>query len=543
MLNVEQITSELARLPDGSLQRYAMMHKDDPYVMSLALSEANRRKELRAGAHMQAPQQPKVAEQALAGMAQQAPEQMPEAVGIGALPAPNMQHFDDGGIVGYGNGGNMDGYNPATGPAGRLAYNNEPVLRMADGGVVAFADEGLVQDDEPAWAQALAATERAQKARAAEKQAAQLKALQAIQATAPQARAAFATQDPRMAQVQQAVQARQQYEEQLNPTAPPTASGAAQAPQGGLPGLITSPAAAQAALAKMQAGVKPQVPEAVQAGISGLQQAQEAMASKNIEAIQQEQANRPLAFKDFETRLKAREERLTAQERDNGPLALLQAGLSIMGGRSPYALSNIGAGAQVGVKAYTDGAEKLQIARDKLDESFGRIEEVRRNESRMDAKELREARMAAMQPAIEAKKLTVSALEKDWGLKSQDATKAFEAVMQNQRSAFEQAGATARANAQVAATLSTPERQVFDALVKKHKGDPAAAYQELVASKREPMSMEKLRAEWLDPGKRAQIAQDYPNVKTFEDYLMVANPAGGGGGGGGFRLLGSRPAQ
>ena len=131
MLNVQQITSDLARLPDQSLQRYAAMHKDDPYVLSLALSEANRRKQLRAGGQQQAQPQPSVADQAVAGMAPQ-PQQLPENVGIGALPAPNMQRMAEGGITGYADGD--------------LIYSNEPVLRMADGGMVAFAEGDLVKD-------------------------------------------------------------------------------------------------------------------------------------------------------------------------------------------------------------------------------------------------------------------------------------------------------------------------------------------------------------------------------------------------------------
>jgi len=47
MINVNQITSQLARMPDQALQQYAAMHKNDPYTISLALSESNRRKQLR----------------------------------------------------------------------------------------------------------------------------------------------------------------------------------------------------------------------------------------------------------------------------------------------------------------------------------------------------------------------------------------------------------------------------------------------------------------------------------------------------------------
>jgi len=110
MINVNQITSRLASMPDQALQQYAAMHKNDPYVMALALSESNRRKQMRQGAQMQAPQQPKVVDQEIAGMAQP----MPEDTGIAQLPAPNMQSMAEGGIVAFEDGGEVPGYAEGT---------------------------------------------------------------------------------------------------------------------------------------------------------------------------------------------------------------------------------------------------------------------------------------------------------------------------------------------------------------------------------------------------------------------------------------------
>lgn len=110
MVNIEQITSTLAKLPDQALQRYAMMHKDDPYIMSLAVSESKRRKEMRSAAQSQGYQeQPKVVDQAVAEMAQPAQQMapMPEEQGIGALPAAQQMNFADGGITGYAGGGDI----------------------------------------------------------------------------------------------------------------------------------------------------------------------------------------------------------------------------------------------------------------------------------------------------------------------------------------------------------------------------------------------------------------------------------------------------
>lgn len=128
--NVTQITSTLRNMPDQQLQQYAAMHKADPYILSLAVAESNDRKAVRASqqAQMAGQKPPTVVDQDLMGMA---PQQLPEQQGIGALKAPNMQNMADGGIAGYSD------------TPEQLAYSNEPVIRMAGGGVAHFRDGGL----------------------------------------------------------------------------------------------------------------------------------------------------------------------------------------------------------------------------------------------------------------------------------------------------------------------------------------------------------------------------------------------------------------
>lgn len=103
MFNVQQITDRLATMSDAQLQQYARMHKDDPYIMPLAASEAKRRQQTRQAAMgQQAAQQatqPTIADQNIASM------QLPEEQGIGVLPAQNIEGMADGGIAGYKEGG------------------------------------------------------------------------------------------------------------------------------------------------------------------------------------------------------------------------------------------------------------------------------------------------------------------------------------------------------------------------------------------------------------------------------------------------------
>ena len=107
-----------------------MMHKGDPYILSLAVSESNQRKQLRAAGQGQAGAmpQPKVADAAIAGMASQ---QLPESQGIAQIPTPNIQGMADGGIAGYDDQEGM-----AQGGMFDFAQRSEPVIRMSDGGHV-----------------------------------------------------------------------------------------------------------------------------------------------------------------------------------------------------------------------------------------------------------------------------------------------------------------------------------------------------------------------------------------------------------------------
>lgn len=153
--NADNITSELAMLPDPALKQMALMHQSDPYMLPLIISEDTRRKQTRAAAQGMGQPQPKVVEQAIAGIGQmpvpQAPQALPlqqpgmgqpaqraaapppqgpqarQAPGIAGLPAPNLAKFADGGIVGYAGGGEPDGSSTA-GDANSLGEQRQRLM-------------------------------------------------------------------------------------------------------------------------------------------------------------------------------------------------------------------------------------------------------------------------------------------------------------------------------------------------------------------------------------------------------------------------------
>ena len=148
---LSNISDNLAMMPDPALQQFAQMHKTDPYMVSLALSESNRRKKLRTAAQGQAGAmpQPRVVDAAIQGMqpapAPVAQTQLPENQGIAQIAAPNIQRLADGGIAGYED----DEEGMATGGMGGMfnfAQQSEPVVRMSGGGIPGYKNGDKVVD-------------------------------------------------------------------------------------------------------------------------------------------------------------------------------------------------------------------------------------------------------------------------------------------------------------------------------------------------------------------------------------------------------------
>ena len=104
--NINQMTADLAAMSDPQLQSYAALHKNDPYTISLAMSESNRRKAMRTP--QGAMGMPKVVDVEIANMAREAlrdKNALPEDSGIAALPERSMSGMADGGIIGYADEG------------------------------------------------------------------------------------------------------------------------------------------------------------------------------------------------------------------------------------------------------------------------------------------------------------------------------------------------------------------------------------------------------------------------------------------------------
>ena len=496
MLNVNQITSYLAKLrPDSALQKYAQMHKDDPYIMALTMSEFNRRKQTRQGAQMNAPEQPKVVDQAIQSMG--AP--MPEDVGIAQLPAGNM-NFADGGIVAFSDGGDVN-LSPA-----QVRQKLAEAVRNRDIEGAQFYRNWLETNVMPARSQApravipggLRAPVRQEPTLVGQTPATQ--SITPAEADAglarvlpPQAPAAPAGARPGTAPGPGTGAPRQRIPSD-DPSAaagqPPRASAGAQdpliaqllrpvsaTPTNFEPSQATVPTAE--GIQTLFAASRPKPEDVVDPFAEQRQELTNLATLQNAQeqaALEKQIKERGLLGEKQEARLKAREEKLGKQEKDLGPLAMIQAGFAIMGGQSRSALQNIGLGAQVGFKGYREGLEKLEASRERIEDGLERIETARRSEGILNDQQRSALRREGNNIVREGKKEGINALTAELGVKRGEANALFNAGINvltekgkigsaertaaaqmdaaNLREAQQQTGANVRAAAQ----LTTQER-------------------------------------------------------------------------------------
>lgn len=403
--NSEKITSQIAMLPDAALKQMAMMHKSDPYVLPLIISEDTRRKQMRqaAQAQMAAQPQPKVVEAEIAGIGQ-----LPEEQGIGALPAPNMQRMADGGIAGYGDDAN-EGY-AMGGSMFDFAQRSEPVLRMAGGGEVkhyAGKADSLVRTTTggKSWFLDIPKTVRDPSV--------------SWYREVPNPLASLADQEfPSKDAAIQAYNAATQSVAASGPSATgadmgmPTGVGLpantdvsslqqpAYTPAGAAPGAQPSPPpapAAQQGLGSIAPSTKVLTPEQAkaQAGeFADFSEARTALAKATSDQETQGARMRTMladslpktpALEGLE-KLLDKQDAETGGEKDKAAgLALLSAGLAIAGGSSRFALQNLKE-AIPAVAQYGDALKDIKKMERENMKMRGEIEQARRAESRDDTK-------------------------------------------------------------------------------------------------------------------------------------------------------------
>lgn len=567
--NVNQFTQQLRMLPDAILRRLAQMYKQDPYIFPMVISEDMARKKLRASAQAQAAQsQPKVNDQALMAMGEEAQQPvMAAGGGLLTLKAPNMERMADGGIAGYDDmatyaeGGNVvmapgstPSYQRTAMSPGMLdfAQHSEPVIRMAEGGVARYADQGLVRARAGEYAlQALPQIEailaldpyvdESGNRRSARETASILERQERAQAQKSSAEA-FMRKEPtsqvRTSPGQTALEA-----VTAKPAAPVAGPPLKEPPlisETGQRYTLTEPAPAAASAAKPAPAPAPAPtpPRATGTGAGApaapadggiyslagrlfdpIEERTRAQLGRMRMTAQQRseeeqaafEAGKPKgkAYEGLEGLLKKEEEGEAGEREQAKAMAIFNAGLAMMAGGSPRALENIAKGAMVGTGQYAEAMKDFKRAAKERQKMLANIEEARRAEARDDNK----TALAAMQRANDNEsRMEMFALEAgtSLGLKKADLTGRLYGTQM-------EIGARERI-----ARMPSADMQLVERIAQEKNIPFSQAFEYVRGAMQAPRTRESLMKEWSE----SLILQQ--RYKTAKDYADAQMNVGGG---------------
>jgi hypothetical protein len=507
MFDVNQITTTLRSMGDRALQQYAMMNKANPYVLSLAVAESNQRKQLRTAAQARntAPQ-PKVADSAIAGMAEAPPAVdamgnvtgmaaggLPEDQGIAQIPAPNIQRMADGGIAGYGDDEGM-----SQGGMFNFVQQSEPVVRMSGGGEVpryqGNATYGSLVGDIPGFQAVQPRAEFTQQGAPEntpffqrmlenigsgnkDRQLAMIEQ-KIAQGIATEDEKAFyqaeMTKKPGQKQMgapkdvvnpDEVLMAREKADRTktaADKAATNKAPAAAPAPQGNLPtgiATIKQPTAADATAASDKFFDADALTRRLDQ--QRLQERQDIAGQKETRLAQLDAFNKEKgpAFAGYEKLLQKEELQDATDKEKSGLMSLMKGFLAMAAGESPNAATNIAKGAMVGLGDYGDALKEFKKAAKERNKAMADIENARRAEGRDDFKSQQMYEEKADTRLAESDRAFTSAVTQITGKKGEIASGIYKDMVNNaeatKRTMIQESGANARTNAQLNAPGQT----------------------------------------------------------------------------------------
>ena len=261
------------------------------------------------------------------------------------------------------------------------------------------------------------------------------------------------------------------------------------------------------------------------------QRALKGFETESIRALEDQrvarEAGRPTGkpYENLERSLSRETEAAAGKEEKNLKMAIINAGLAMMGGKSQYAMQNIAEGAQVGTKQYQAGIDKLETAAKDREKMNAMIEESRRAEARGDWKDKADYDQKVTEAKLGLKKNSIDAIVKLTGENKKNATEIWKQQSDLVKSDKEIASRERIAGAQVAGGIT--QAGIY-AGARGASTDPYNVAYDNATS--------RLRAEVLaDPMLKARMAAD-PDLaqRLFNQYLQEAinkKPGAGGGGG------------
>jgi hypothetical protein len=138
--------------------------------------------------------------------------------------------------------------------------------------------------------------------------------------------------------------------------------------------------------------------------IEALGAEEKAFAEQEAEALRKDQEAMGERGAERKKRIEEDVAGLKGKKDQNFNMALIEAGLAMMAGNSANAFENIGKGALVGTKAFTEGTERLNREKARLDDALAQLEDLQFSDKKADKAELRKARGAVKQAEIGTKK-------------------------------------------------------------------------------------------------------------------------------------------
>jgi hypothetical protein len=248
-------------------------------------------------------------------------------------------------------------------------------------------------------------------------------------------------------------------------------------------------------------------------------------------------ANRPLLGKKQEELLKAQEAK-EGEKLDNlKTMSMLDAGLSMLAGESPYAFVNIGKGGREGLKRYTEGIKEIDKAKDLRDQAYAHIDDMRNAQIMNDQDRALDSRERAFSAVQQAAQHTQSGLM-NLGIKSADINQHLLTTAMTEQGANTRAAYSANTQRDIAnANLAKPSEQMqFATMI--GNGDPTKGYKMLFDAQTEKSGtalatlyerhISDMRKQGIEPLSETEFAN---KMRTFvSSYQNPQQPGTGGKG-------------
>jgi hypothetical protein len=220
-----------------------------------------------------------------------------------------------------------------------------------------------------------------------------------------------------------------------------------------------------------------------------------------LEAFSKEQGP---AFASYEKLLQKEELQDVTDKEKSGLMSLMKGFLAMAAGESPNAATNIAKGAMVGMGDYGDALKEFKKAAKERTKAMADIENARRAEAKGDFKDQQTFTDRANERMAASDDRYIGLISQITGKEAEVATNLYnnmESIAANKDLAImKERGLNTRAKYEVDAAnarAQTPDKLVFDALVRKNGGDTIRAAEELQKMKAEKFNMFEAYSKYL----------------------------------------------